>query len=1625
MKRRFVRHISRALIFVYMFASATVHGASADLASVPLVTSSTSAVLPNLMFVLDDSGSMDWAYMPDWANSNNDALFRNNDYNGVYYTAAVTYTPPVYYDSTGALDTTTYPSQTSANTSAWVKVKNDGYCVQSTCSTTSDLTGSAFFYTFIPGEYCSDVKLRNCVNQSAPSVANPYPAKVRWCTTSALTTCQAVRIEEGTTLYTNVRTAGGAGNTATVTIASASSLVINGITVGGSQILSAATASSGTNNTVAGNIVTAINNCTAARTGACDVAGYSASRSGATVTITAPSSGSVVSGTPSVSTNVGATKGAAGTATATAFVAGIAGQNLRTDIVSGTNSYPYPGTSAKASTRSDCAGTTCTYAEEMTNYANWWAYYHTRMQMMKTASSLAFKDIGIKYRIGFDTINGNTSGFLNISTFDATQKKAWYDKFFAANPSNSTPLRTALSAIGRLYAGKLNGTSYHGATVVDPIQYSCQQNFTILSTDGYWNGGSGAKIDGTAFGTLNPDGAEIRPMNDGATAVITTATPTVTTVTSETTQNVSVSTPWTRTITTVGAACTTPSSGASTPTSCVQDNGNWRSNSPAASDVRTWCMEPNSNNGSDCSQISGLAGIWACRGSGSPTNLPGGNDTACVGTAPNQYCIYKGNSVGSSCVEIPGYGPSNLAVSSRMYACKPPVTGGVAGNQLTTTNQAYTQVQTGVVTTRQAVATTSTSSVTTTNGVSAPAIVTTSTTTSTVAGYPQTVMAADNPGINTDDPPTGSPPWATVSTTTACTAGAVAGTGAATSGTVVNANVGSASTPTTILTVGPTQGTPVVTSSSTGGNLDTLADVAEYYYATDLRDSTLSNCTGVPIPPAASGLDVCGSTTTADLLQRMVTFTLGLGASGQMQYSSTYSNATSGDYFDVKNGTAANGSSICVWQSSGSCNWPAPASDSQMNIDDLWHAAVNGRGQYFSATSPASLSSGLSSALAGVNAQLGSSAAATTSNPNVTSGDNFVFSTTFETVNWDGELVRNQLDLVTGVVSSVNDWTAQAQLETNASRTIYMFDAAQTSKLAAFNWANVSADATKTTYFQKPAIAGLTQFCAAGATCLAAADQTLAEGQNLVQYIRGVRTNEGISTDVTKYYRLRTHVLGDIVNAEAVYVKTPLENYADTDFSAYVSAQASRQGMVYAAGNDGMLHAFNASTGAESWAYIPTMVMPNLYKLADKNYKALHQFYVDGTPVAGEIYTGTGWKTIVVGGLNNGGRGYYALDVTDPAAPKALWEFTDASLVPNATNGYLGYTYGNPIITKLYDGHGTGTWVVLVATGYNNVSPGDGVGRLLVINAATGVLIRSISTGVGSTTTPSGLSKINAWVDTGSTDNTTLRVYGGDLLGNLWRFDINNLYGTAGYDAQRLVTAYADAAGTIPQSFTARPELGEVSGKAVILAGTGRFLGATDLSDTTTQSFYAVKDKLDATSYSNPKAIGSGFIRQQMSETTCPAGTPTSVCTSGQTVRVSINEQAVNFATDSGWYLDLIGSGERANVDPTLALGTLGFNTNLPNTSACTAGGTSFRYFLDYTKGTPVSTARASGSGVGVIGVSFGNSLATRGVFVRLPNNTVVQLTRLSTGATITSNVPIGSGSASTRRVSWRELISE
>jgi len=556
-------------------------------------------------------------------------------------------------------------------------------------------------------------------------------------------------------------------------------------------------------------------------------------------------------------------------------------------------------------------------------------------------------------------------------------------------------------------------------------------------------------------------------------------------------------------------------------------------------------------------------------------------------------------------------------------------------------------------------------------------------------------------------------------------------------------------------TPNPSTSTTTTTNNTpSGGSTNSLADVAEYYYKTDLRPSMTNNVPSI------------GTSVEEDRApwQHMTTFTMGLGIFGTLNFDANYKTNTdpATDFNKIR---------------AGSLNWPSTDGGSDpTKADDLWHTAVNGRGQAFNAKNPDEVVSGLNTALAGVNARVASAAAAATSNLEPVAGDNFAYTASYETVNWVGELQARQIDLSTGIVETTPIWSAQAKLDGQVNsfcdnRTIYLFRAGATNNLTPFAWNSDSCDASgnpagtpQTTLnaseqanFATANVSLMSQFPSmTDGTAGTVNQKAAAAGANLVNFIRGQRGNEGfIANNIHGLYRTRTHILGDIVNAQPLFIRAPFASYTDAGYATtggYKEQQASRTPMVYVAANDGMLHAFYAGSsttdplgGNERWAFMPTIVLPNLYVLADTNYANLHKFSVDGTPVAGDVYdsAATAWKTIIVAGLNKGGKGYYALDVTDPATPRFLWRITPSSTCYDAANSStwssdcnLGYSYGNPIISKLSDG----TWVVFVTSGYNNVNgdTNDGKGYLYVLSAITGKIIKKIGTSIGDSTARSG-----------------------------------------------------------------------------------------------------------------------------------------------------------------------------------------------------------------------------------------------------------------------------------------------
>ncbi len=794
---------------------------------------------------------------------------------------------------------------------------------------------------------------------------------------------------------------------------------------------------------------------------------------------------------------------------------------------------------------------------------------------------------------------------------------------------------------------------------------------------------------------------------------------------------------------------------------------------------------------------------------------------------------------------------------------------------------------------------------------------------------------------------------------------------------------------------------------TTGGSgvSNSLADIAEYFFDTDLRNPSDANtrCVG-----SVAGQNVCDNNVAFEFPppnlpvervqnQRMTTYTVGLGLAGLLSYRSDYDTATTGDFYSIKQGTKP---------------WPNPQTsganvDSNTvveRVDDLWHTAVNGRGRYYSAGNPADLVSQLSDALSTITAATGTSAAAATSSQLPVSGDNYAFLGQYTTMLWEGNLKAFTIDTTTGAISGTALWEAKTTLKsqvasTTDSRTVYFRNAAVVgTKLSTFTYTNLNTAGLGSNFTnacsKSPAPAQCPTLLAAGASVQAAAN----DGTNLVNFLRGQTANEDIVANATtsRLYRSRPNTpLGDIINASPVYVKKPAFRYTDTGYSTFQSINAARTAVAYVAANDGMLHAFRASDGVELWAYVPTAVMPNLYRLADANYDTSHRYFVDATPVVGDVFDGTNWRTILVGGLGAGGRGYYALDVTDPANPISLWEFSSAD------DNDLGFTFGNPVITK----NKAGTWVVMFTSGYNNVLPGNGNGHLFIRNAVTGAVlggslaskISTFTTGTtpaGTTSTPSELGKINPWIDA-ETNNTATRVYAGDMLGYMWRFDFDDNIAPTG--AESMLLGRALTSGGVAQPITTKPvpfKIGSVSTLPAVAFATGRYLGVSDVGDTTRQSLYVIKETLGTTGLGTVRT-NAAIVAQSMSATRVVTAT------------------AVDWSTKNGWYIDFAGTpaGERVNVDMLQSNKLLIVPSNQPSPSACNPGGNSVLYSFDLTSGALTNTALTYTTLIAGVNLIKLDGVLKVIIWDTTGNPTVV-----------TPTLPTGSGVA-VRRTSWRELI--
>ena len=538
---------------------------------------------------------------------------------------------------------------------------------------------------------------------------------------------------------------------------------------------------------------------------------------------------------------------------------------------------------------------------------------------------------------------------------------------------------------------------------------------------------------------------------------------------------------------------------------------------------------------------------------------------------------------------------------------------------------------------------------------------------------------------------------------------------------------------------------------------DSLADIAMYYYETDLN--ALSN-------------QVPKNKYDWATHQHMATYAVAFGVSGTLNPA---------DYdADFRHKITKN-----------LIQWTVPSSSYKPEaVDDLWHATVNGRGKFFNAGNPMALTSALNELMNAISEILVGSSSSVTVNGDYLYGkvgsNTFIYQALYSSKDgeWTGDVKAYPVDAVTGaVLANAPKWSAAEQLEVKEwdKRLIATFD---------------------------------------GAGGVPFLEGTLSDSQravlgsdpgNKVKYLRGGEVSG---------YRYRSQKLGDIVNSAPVFLDD----------------------VIYAGSNDGMLHAFDAGTGAEIFAYMPNLVFGNLKLLTDPAYT--HRFYVDLTPTVKKgksvLVDGT-TSTLLVGGLRNGGKGYFGLNVTSSKsittetelATRVLWEF------PKTSDPDMGYSFSKPVIVK--SNSTAHPWVVIFGNGYNS---DNGQSALYIINPKTGALISRIYAGTGP---DNGLSTPIA-VDV-TYDEKADFVYAGDLKGNLWKFDLraenfSDWKVASQKDNIPQPLFQAKGPGGTPQPITTRPDVMYHPDKHgfIVCFGTGKYLGESDYTDTSLQSVYGIWD---------------------------------------------------------------------------------------------------------------------------------------------------------------------------------------
>lgn len=718
----------------------------------------------------------------------------------------------------------------------------------------------------------------------------------------------------------------------------------------------------------------------------------------------------------------------------------------------------------------------------------------------------------------------------------------------------------------------------------------------------------------------------------------------------------------------------------------------------------------------------------------------------------------------------------------------------------------------------------------------------------------------------------------------------------------------------------------------------TLADVAMYYWKNDLSKES-SQPKGLPnnVPSGKDSL-----TQDPAFWQHLVQFNIGLGVSGNIPY-----NDLANQLNKLTTGEKGWWPSATDPKLNNSCK--VSGNDSKL-VDDLLHAAINSRGQYFSVKTPGQLTNALTTALSRAGRQEGMTQAGLALQTQYVNAINVKYVPEYTSEQWIGDVKAYESTAVNAFApKSIPTWSALEKLPAHGDRNIVTWTGTGGSKflggtLGAANEAILTANL--------PEGASVTE---------------------LINYVRGDSSQEDTAQKLN-LFRQRDALLGDFINStptllkgnvDLQYDKLPTTVPGQSSYAAFRSSKAARPPLLFVGGNDGMLHAFadydgsngdssnpSKARGQEVFAFVPQAAMTGLGNLARRDYGTAsnpHRFFVDGPLTESDAFDGRAWRNVLIGTMGAGGRSIFALDVTPGKtldASTVMWERSSAN------DADFGYMLGDAQVGMLPDG----SWKVFVGNGpYSS----NGHAVLMMIDLFAGTVTKlDVSNGDEKN---NGLGAVQL---VKNSNQQVVAIYAGDLLGRMWRFDINESgVVSKGLEGQPLFVA------PYGQPITAAP--GIVShplGGYMVLFGTGKLFDDTDPNAITRQSLYGVWDA--------PSTVSSGLAssnigRDMLVEQTIVT-TPVARNKTGQSY-YSINYTTVDYKTKRGWFIDLtLDPGQRLIYPSTVVDDFVLMNTVVPaktnDTPSCTsANGKGYSFFLPalmdgrYTKTQTVDT---NGDGV-------------------------------------------------------------